>query len=192
MTFLAIVLCPSICLARYQQLKSNMNVKSSYIVSRVTKVILRIHAPKIYALIRAVPVCNVFGHGHVSSLSSDLSILLGRMSSSNSDDTTSLPPCSGLVSSKTIAICGRIRSSAQEGSSCPISLIVDAVRPTSKPLDALLSTIKMYASRAVLFNVILATLAVAQSNGTFCNRLYHSSIVVNDKLYVDGGEYRTV
>ena len=50
----------------------------------------------------------------------------------------------------------------------------------------------MYASRAVLLNLILSTLAVAQSNSTFCNRLYHSSIVVDDKLYVDGGEYRTV
>lgn len=58
---------------------------------------VRIHAVKIYALMRAVPVLNVFGHGHVSSLSSDLSILLGRMSSSNIDDTRSPPPSSGLV-----------------------------------------------------------------------------------------------
>ena len=54
--------------------------------------------PIFYALIRAVPVFNVFGHGHVSSLSSDLSISLGRMSSSNIDDTGSAPPSSGLVS----------------------------------------------------------------------------------------------
>ena len=53
---------------------------------------------RFYALIRAVPVFNTFGHGHVSSLSSDLSILLGRMSSSNIDDTTSPPPSSALVS----------------------------------------------------------------------------------------------
>ena len=145
--------------------------------------------PKFYALSRAVPLFNVFGHGHVSSLSSDLPILLGRMSSSNIDDTESPPPCLGR---KTVAICGRIRTSAPEGSSYPISLIVDAVRLTSQPLDALPSIAIMYASRAVLFNGILTTLAVAQSNNTFCNRLYHSSIVVNDRLYVDGGEYRTV
>lgn len=39
---------------------------------------------------------------------------------------------------------------------------------------------------------LLLTLVVTQSNGTFCNRLYHSSIVVNERLYVDGGELRTV
>ena len=53
----------------------------------------------------------------------------------------------------------------------------------------------MHASRAALFISLLALLvmqAVTQSIGTFCNRIYHSSIVVNDKLYVDGGELRTV
>ena len=53
----------------------------------------------------------------------------------------------------------------------------------------------MHVSHGVLFislSASLATLAVSQSNGTFCNRLYHSSIVVNDTLYVDGGEVRTV
>lgn len=53
----------------------------------------------------------------------------------------------------------------------------------------------MHASHAILFSSILSlplTLAVTQSNGTFCNRLYHSSIVVNERLYVDGGELRTV
>lgn len=53
----------------------------------------------------------------------------------------------------------------------------------------------MHASRAALFVSLLSmlvALAVTQSNGTFCNRIYHSSIVVNDKLYVDGGELRTV
>ena len=53
----------------------------------------------------------------------------------------------------------------------------------------------MRASHATLFVsllYLLVTLAVCQSNGTFCNRIYHSSIVVNDKLYVDGGELRTV
>ena len=97
-----------------------------------------------------------------------------------------------IVSGKKLAICGRIRRSASEGSSYPISLRVNAVRPTSQPLDALQSIAIMYASRAVLLNMILSTLAVAQSNRTFCNRLYHSSIVVDNKLYVDGGEYRTV
>ena len=53
----------------------------------------------------------------------------------------------------------------------------------------------MHASHAVVFISLLpllVTLAVTQSNGSFCNRIYHSSIVVNDKLYVDGGELRTV
>lgn len=53
----------------------------------------------------------------------------------------------------------------------------------------------MHATNAILFTSLLSlltTLAVTRSNGTFCNRLYHSSIVVNDKLYVDGGELRTV
>ena len=53
----------------------------------------------------------------------------------------------------------------------------------------------MHVSHAFLFTSLLSllvTLAVTQSNGTFCNRIYHSSIVVNDRLYVDGGEYRTV
>ncbi|KAF6236714.1 hypothetical protein HO173_005005 [Letharia columbiana] len=53
----------------------------------------------------------------------------------------------------------------------------------------------MHASHAIFFTSLLSllvTLAVTQSNGAFCNRLYHSSIVVNDKLYVDGGELRTV
>ena len=54
----------------------------------------------------------------------------------------------------------------------------------------------MHASHAVLFVSLLFSLlltpAVSQSNGTFCNRIYHSSIVVKDRLYVDGGELRTV
>lgn len=53
----------------------------------------------------------------------------------------------------------------------------------------------MHASHAILFGSLLSLLlrlAVTQSNGTFCNRLYHSSIVVSDRLYVDGGELRTV
>ena len=53
----------------------------------------------------------------------------------------------------------------------------------------------MHASHAALFASLLSllmTLAVTQSKGTFCNRIYHSSIVVNDKLYVDGGELRMV
>ena len=78
---------------------------------------------------------------------------------------------------------------------CSISLSVDAVRLISSPADALLTVAAMHASRAALFVSLLSmlvTLAVTQSNGTFCNRIYHSSIVVNDKLYVDGGELRTV
>lgn len=53
----------------------------------------------------------------------------------------------------------------------------------------------MHAGHAVLFGSLLSLLvklAVTQSIGTFCNRAYHSSIIVNDKLYVDGGELRTV
>lgn len=53
----------------------------------------------------------------------------------------------------------------------------------------------MHASHAILFVSLLSlllTLAVTYSNDTFCNRLYHSSIVVHHKLYVDGGELRTV
>lgn len=53
----------------------------------------------------------------------------------------------------------------------------------------------MHVSDAVLFAILISlpmTLAVTQSSGVFCNRIYHSSIVVNDKLYVDGGELRTV
>lgn len=53
----------------------------------------------------------------------------------------------------------------------------------------------MHASHAIVSSCLLSvlvTLGVTQSNGTFCNRIYQSSIVVNDKLYVDGGELRTV
>ena len=54
----------------------------------------------------------------------------------------------------------------------------------------------MHASHALVFisslSLLLVTPAVTQSNGNLCNRLYHSSIVVNDRLYVDGGELRTV
>lgn len=32
----------------------------------------------------------------------------------------------------------------------------------------------------------------SQDVQTFCNRLYHSIVVANDRLYVDGGELRTV
>ena len=78
---------------------------------------------------------------------------------------------------------------------CPPSLSADAARLITSPADALLTVAAMYASRAALFVSLLSTLvtlAVTQSNGTFCNRIYHSSIIVNDKLYVDGGELRTV
>ena len=84
---------------------------------------------------------------------------------------------------------------AKSGSLCLISLIADAVRPVSLPSDASFSTAAMHASHAVLFGSLLSlllTLAVTQSNRTFCNRLYHSSIVVHDRLYVDGGELRMV
>jgi hypothetical protein len=33
---------------------------------------------------------------------------------------------------------------------------------------------------------------IGQSTETFCNRLFHSIVVANDRLYVDGGELRTV
>lgn len=62
-------------------------------------------------------------------------------------------------------------------------------------LDVVLSIEAIHVSHAlyvVSFIFVLMTLAVTQNTPTFCNRLYHSSIVVNDKLYVDGGELRTV
>ena len=43
---------------------------------------------------------------------------------------------------------------------------------------------------ATLF--LLASLSASQSVPTFCNRIFHSIIVANDMLYVDGGELRTV
>ena len=43
---------------------------------------------------------------------------------------------------------------------------------------------------AILF--LLASLSAGQNVPTFCNRIFHSIIVVNDMLYVDGGELRTV
>ena len=87
------------------------------------------------------------------------------------------------------------KASCPSGSRCSISLSADAVRLITSPADALLTVAAMHASRAALFVSLLSmlvTLAVTQSNDTFCNRIYHSSIVVNDKLYVDGGELRTV
>ncbi len=38
----------------------------------------------------------------------------------------------------------------------------------------------------------LVQLTSSQNIQTFCNRLYHSIVVANDRLYVDGGELRTV
>ena len=44
----------------------------------------------------------------------------------------------------------------------------------------------------LLLSVLFATLCFSQSTSLFCNRLYHSIVVANDRLYVDGGEIRTV
>ncbi|KAL6717932.1 hypothetical protein ACLMJK_004017 [Lecanora helva] len=54
----------------------------------------------------------------------------------------------------------------------------------------------MHVSHATLF-IYWVSLFVGYTKGqsssiTFCNRLYHSVTVANDKLYVDGGEVRTV
>ena len=76
-----------------------------------------------------------------------------------------------------------------------ISLSADVVRLITSPAGALFTVVAMHASRAAFFVSLLSLLltpAVTQSNDTFCNRIYHSSIVINDKLYVDGGELRTV
>ena len=43
---------------------------------------------------------------------------------------------------------------------------------------------------ATLF--LLASLSAGQDVPTYCNRIFHSIIVANDMLYVDGGELRTV
>ena len=74
-------------------------------------------------------------------------------------------------------------------------LSADAVHLITSSAGALFTVAAMHASRAGFFVSLLSLLltpAVTQSNGTFCNRIYHSSIVINDKLYVDGGELRTV
>ena len=94
-----------------------------------------------------------------------------------------------------VAICARITRHDRQGLHAPSLLSADAVRLIRSPADVLFTVAAMHASRAALFVSLLSllvTLAVTQSNGTFCNRIYHSSIVVNDKLYVDGGELRTV
>ena len=44
----------------------------------------------------------------------------------------------------------------------------------------------------LLCSLINLTCGQVPNNETFCNRLYHSVAVANDKLYVDGGELRTV
>lgn len=40
--------------------------------------------------------------------------------------------------------------------------------------------------------LLLAGFSASQNVSTFCNRIFHSIIVANDMLYVDGGELRTV
>ena len=53
----------------------------------------------------------------------------------------------------------------------------------------------MHASYATLLTILIIFLinnAIGQTNQTFCNRLYHSIAVANDKLFVDGGELRNV
>ena len=53
----------------------------------------------------------------------------------------------------------------------------------------------MHIHRACLFIPCFLSLpifSVSQDTPSLCNRLYHSSIVVNNILYVDGGELRTV
>lgn len=44
----------------------------------------------------------------------------------------------------------------------------------------------------LLYLLINLTCGQVPKNETFCNRLYHSVAVANDRLYVDGGELRTV
>ncbi len=40
--------------------------------------------------------------------------------------------------------------------------------------------------------LLLASFSASQNVSTFCNRIFHSIVVANDTLYVDGGELRTV
>ncbi len=41
------------------------------------------------------------------------------------------------------------------------------------------------------FMILFVDCAIGQSGLPFCNRLYHSAVVANNKLFVDGGELRT-
>ena len=79
-------------------------------------------------------------------------------------------------------------------------------RPLDNPLFRLTFTCKCYScvskeksiamqvrfTARLLLSVLFPTSCFSQSTELFCNRLYHSIVVANDRLYIDGGEIRTV
>ena len=44
----------------------------------------------------------------------------------------------------------------------------------------------------LFFFTAFVSLSLSQDSPSFCNRLYHSTVITNGKLFVDGGELRTV
>ena len=60
------------------------------------------------------------------------------------------------------------------------------------PLSSAAAMHVSYSLPVVSLFLMFISVVIGQSTHAFCNRIFHSIVVANDRVYVDGGELRTV